>query len=197
MVLPSISKYTELQSFVPDLQLPMLVSLELNFCAITYRHVIGTSTYMSSETSQVEYNIVDGAHPEMKAVYFNQENIGWCCGNRISFTKITHGFVFVPGMKRVSEMLPNKSGYNFVPGTAVCLTSSKRKRNRGKMIGMKIVIDTSYERMLTLNVSNTEKSEYVKIWKQLLNKCKKTGKILPNNYVISSTFLGNLTVPVS
>ena len=31
MVLPSISSYTELQSFVTELQLPMLVSLELDF----------------------------------------------------------------------------------------------------------------------------------------------------------------------
>jgi len=65
---------------------------------------------------------------------------------------------------------------------------------------MKIVIDTTYERMLTLNASNKEKSEYVKIWKQLLDKCKKTGKITANNYVISSTFSsgkGNLNVLVS
>ncbi len=41
MVLPSISSYTELQSFVTELQLPMLVSLELDFHSVTYRHVIG------------------------------------------------------------------------------------------------------------------------------------------------------------
>ena len=70
-------------------------------------------------------------------------------------------------------MLQDKSGYNFVPGTAVCLTTSKRKRNRGQKIGMKIVTETTYERMLTLNVCNKEKSEYVKIWKQLMDKCKK------------------------
>jgi hypothetical protein len=108
----------------------------------------------------------------MKAIYFNQENIDWCCGNGISFTKITHGFVFVPGIIRVHKMLQDKSGYNAVPGTAVCLTTSKRERNRGQKIGMKIAIDTKYEKMLTLNVSNKEKSEYVKIWKQLVDKCK-------------------------
>ena len=99
-----------------------------------------------------------------------------CCGNGISFTKITHGFVFVPGMKRVREMLQDKPGYNFVPGTAVCLTTSKRRRNRGKKIGMKIVTDNTYERMLMLNVYNKEKSEYVKIWKQLTEKYKKQAK---------------------
>ena len=49
-------------------------------------------------------------------------------------------------------MLQDKSGYNFVPGTAVCLTTSKRKRNRGEKKAMKIVTDTTYERMLKLNV---------------------------------------------
>jgi hypothetical protein len=152
MVLLPISSYADLQFFVTELQLPMLVSLELDFHSVTYRHVIGISPYISSETSQVEYHIIDGAHPEMKAIFFNEENIDRCCGNRISFTKIIHGFVFAPGMKRVHEMLQDKSGYNFVQGTAVCLTTSKRKRNRAEKIDMKIVTDTTYERMLTLNV---------------------------------------------
>ncbi len=168
-----------MQSFVTELQLPMLVSLELDFCSVTYRHVIGISPfspYMSSETSQVKYHIIDGAHPEMKPMYFNQENIDWCCGNGISFIKITHGFVFVPGMKRVHEMLQDKSGFNLIAGMAVCLTTSKRTRNRGQKIGMKIVLDTKYERMFTLNVYNKEKCEYVKIWKQLFDKCKKQAK---------------------
>jgi hypothetical protein len=78
--------------------------------------------------------IIDGSHPEMKAIFFNQENIDCCCGNRISFTKIIHGFVFVPGMKRVHEMLQDKSGYNFVPGTAVCLTTSKIVSQHQKVI---------------------------------------------------------------
>ena len=74
-------------------------------------------------------------------------------------------------------MLQDKSGYNVVPGTAVCLTTSKRKRNRGENKAMRIhVTDTTYERMLTLNVSNKEKSENVKIWKQLMDKCKKQAK---------------------
>lgn len=176
MVLPSISCYTELQSFVTELQLPMLVSLELDFSSVTYRHVIGISPYKSSETSQVEYHIIDGAHPEMRAIYFNQENIDWCCGQGISFNKIRHGFVFVPGMKRVHEMLQDKTGFNYVPGTAVCLTTSKRKRNRGEKKGIKIVTDTTYERMSTMNVYNKEKSEYAKIWNQLMEKFKKQTK---------------------
>ena len=48
-----------------------------------------------------------------------------------------------------------------------------------------------------LNVYNKEKSECVKIWKQLTEKYKKTCKIKPNHYLISSTFLsgnGNLNI---
>ena len=42
---------------------------------------------------------------------------------------------------------------------------------------MKIhVTDTTYESMLSLNVYNKEKSEYVKIWKQLTDKYKKQAK---------------------
>jgi hypothetical protein len=73
-------------------------------------------------------------------------------------------------------MLQDKSGYNFVPGTAVCLTTSKRKRNRGEKKATKIVTEMTYERMLTLNVYSKEKSKYVKIWKQLMDKYKKQAK---------------------
>jgi len=79
-------------------------------------------------------------------------------------------------MKRVCEMLQDNSGHNLVPGTAVCLTTSKRKRNRGQKIGMKIVTDTTYERMLMLDVYNKEKSKCVKIWKQLMDNCRKQTK---------------------
>ena len=64
MVLPSILSYTELKSLVTELQLPMLVSLELDFCSITFRHVIDISPYMSPETSQVEYHIMMGLIPK-------------------------------------------------------------------------------------------------------------------------------------
>ena len=67
-------------------------------------------------------------------------------------------------------MLQDKSGYNLVPETALCLTTSKRKRNRGQKIGMKIVTGTKYERVLMLNVYTNEKSEYVKMWKQIMDK---------------------------
>ena len=93
-----------LQTFVTDSGIPMLVSLELNFRTFTYYHVIGISPFISSETSQVQYHIIDGAHPQMKAMKFSQENIDWCCGEEISFTKIEFGFAFVPGKKRVLEI---------------------------------------------------------------------------------------------
>ena len=120
LVIPSISSYSCLQTFVTDLGIPMLVSLDLNFCSVPYEKVIGISLFISSERSQVEYNIIDGAHLEVKAMNFSQENVDWCCGKELSFDKITNGFAFVPGRNRVFEMSNDDSGYHLVPGTVVC-----------------------------------------------------------------------------
>ena len=158
--LPSISTYSVLQKFVTESGIPMLVSLELNFRTFTYYHVIGISPFISSETSQVEYHIIDGAHPQMKAMKFSQENIDWCCGEEISFTKIEFGFAFVPGKKRVLEMLTDKAGYNVVPGTSLCLTTTPKTSKRGG----KNKTDLTYERIFGQNnVIRRERSEYVKI----------------------------------
>ena len=109
----------------------MLVSLELIFGSFTCKHVIGISLIISSETSQLEYHIIDCAHPEVKAMIFNKENIDWCCGEALSFDKIGQGFAFVPGWNRVCEMFNDDSGYHLVPGTAVCLPNSMKKRKKG------------------------------------------------------------------
>jgi hypothetical protein len=45
--------------------------MKLDFCSVKFAHVIGISPYMSAETSQVEYHIIDGSHTEMKAINFN------------------------------------------------------------------------------------------------------------------------------
>ncbi len=164
MVLPQISGFTSLQSFVTKLSIPMLVSLELNCRTYTLRHVIGILPIVSPETNQVKYHIIDGAHPEMKAMKFSQENVDWCCGEEISFKKIACGFAFVPGKKRVLEMLTDKAGYNVVPGTLLCLTKPPKTSKRGG----KNKTNITYERIFGQNnVIKKEKSEYVKIWKQL------------------------------
>ena len=170
-VLPSISTFAELESFVKKMGIPMLINLELKFPLITLGHVIGISPYKASETSQVEYHIIDGAHPEMKAMHFNKENIDWCCGTDLKLGRITQGFVFVPGRKRVSEMLQDKLGYHIEPGTAVCLTKNIKKNGKNNEIQQ-----LYHKRMLALNVSNKEKSEYVKIWKGLMDDHKKQVK---------------------
>jgi hypothetical protein len=75
MVLPQITCFTSLQSFVTKLSVPMLVSVELKCRTYMLRHVIGILPIISRETGQVKYHIIDGAHPEMKAMKFSQENI--------------------------------------------------------------------------------------------------------------------------
>ena len=165
--LPSITTFSELESFVTQMGIPILINLELKFRFVTFGHVIGISPYKLSEGNLIEYHIIDGAHPEMKAMHFNKENIDWCCGNDLKLEKINEGFGFVPGRKRVLEMLNDKSGYDLVQGTAVCLTKTIKKKGKEKE-----ELDT-IERMLALNVCNKEKSEYVKIWKQLMDQHKK------------------------
>ena len=165
--LPSISSYSCLQTFVTELGIPMLVSLKLNFGSFTCNHVIGISPFIPSETSQLEYHIIDGAHPGEKAMIFNKENIDWCCGEALSFDKIAYGFAFVPGRKRVLEMFNDDSGYHSIPGTAVCLTSNSDIRKKDNNI-----CEQTYERMFALNVSKKGKSEYVKIWKKLMEEFK-------------------------
>ena len=146
----------------------MLVSLELNFGSNTCNTVIGISPIISSETSQVEDHIIEGAHPELKAMNFSKENMDWCCGNELSFDKITYGFSFVPGWNRECEMFNDDSGYHLVPRTAVCLPNSMKKRKKG---GNK-KSDATYERMLVLTVSNKGRGEYAKIWKKLMEDFK-------------------------
>ena len=65
-------------------------------------------------------------------------------------------------------MFNDDSGYHLVPGTAVCLPNSMKKRKKG---GNK-KSDATYQRMLALNVSKKEKREYVKIWKKLMEEFK-------------------------
>ena len=65
------------------------------------------------------------------------------------------------------EMFNDKSGYHVVKGTVLCLTMTIKRKGKEKE-----ELD-SIKRMLALNVSNKEKSEYVKIWKQLTDEHKK------------------------
>jgi hypothetical protein len=66
-------------------------------------------------------------------------------------------------------MLQDKSGYHIVPGTAVCLTKNAKNIGKGD-----VKLPVFHERVLALNVSDKEKSEYVKIWKKLMDEHKKT-----------------------
>ena len=66
------------------------------------------------------------------------------------------------------EMFNDDSGYHSIPGTAVCLTSNsdiRKKKDNNEC-------EQTYERMFALNVSKKEKSEYVKIWKKLMEEFK-------------------------
>ena len=53
IVIPSILSYSCLQTVLTELRIPMLVSLELNFCSVPHEHVIGISPIISSDMGQV------------------------------------------------------------------------------------------------------------------------------------------------
>ncbi len=66
-------------------------------------------------------------------------------------------------------MFNDDSGYHLVPGTAVCLSNSMKKRKNG---GNK-KSDATYERMLALNVFKSGRDEYAKNWKKPMEDFKR------------------------
>ena len=81
-------------------------------------------------------------------------------------------------------MFNDDSGYHLVPGTAVCLPNSMKKRMKG---GNK-KSDATYERMLALNVSKKGRGEYAKIGRNLW-KSSTRKRLSQTKYFMSKTFL--------
>jgi hypothetical protein len=96
-----LSYYTHL------MKLPILVLVHMSFNenATKYRHVIDICPYMSSsDCSELKISIVDGAHPELKAMQFTRDNIMWCCGDDAQST--FEGFAFFSWQKTFKKITP-------------------------------------------------------------------------------------------
>ena len=122
-VLPREMDFEKLSYYTHLMKLPILVSVQMSFNenATKYRHVIGICPYMSSsDCSELKISIVDGAHPELKAMQFTRDNIRWCCGDDTQST--FEGFAFFPG-KRLSKRLLRQVGQGVRNGSkiSVCL----------------------------------------------------------------------------
>ena len=124
-VLPREMDFEKLSYYTHLMKLPILVSVQMSFNenATKYRHVIGICPYMSSsDCSELKISIVDGAHPELKAMQFTRDNIRWCCGDDTQST--FEGFAFFPG-KRLSKRLLHQVGQGLRNGSRISVCWGK------------------------------------------------------------------------
>ena len=103
--LPSGLDYEALTYWMKEIPLPILVSLRI--AGVDFEHVIGLCPYRSTPGSNVQFQIIDGAHPSMRPIEFSLYNLEWCCGGK--FTTTTSGFIFLPGRKRTRNLIDSSA----------------------------------------------------------------------------------------
>ena len=87
--LPASMGYEELTKKAMSHSGPILVSLPLD----SFQHVIGICPHL------LGLQIVDGCHPSLQPMPYSKDNLSWCCGDGLLFTKIASGFTLSPGKK--------------------------------------------------------------------------------------------------
>ena len=151
--LPEGLNYKDLTEYVQQLQLPILVSLSVNYGADSYDHVVGICPYKDLGGGDAHFRIVDGAHPDLQCIEYSSQNLDWCCGVGNQFTVTTDGFAFIPSPRRTITLLKHmqEGGHNRI-GTTVCLniegTSNKIP-----------------QKLKDMNIVRKEISDYYKITK--------------------------------
>jgi hypothetical protein len=105
-LLPNDMDFENLSYYAHLIKLPMVVSIKMSFNdgATNYGYIIGLCPYFSSGYFQLNISIIEGAHPELKAMQFTQENIWWCCGDK-SQTKFG-GFAFLQEEHSQKDFFP-------------------------------------------------------------------------------------------
>ena len=106
---PKRMDFVALSTLMRNACLPMLVSLELKFGATSYEHVIGICPNKPADGGVTQFFIIDGAHPQLKAIEFSLDNLNWCCGGTNSFSVVSEGFLLCPLQKRTKEIVDNWS----------------------------------------------------------------------------------------
>ena len=123
--LPELN-YEKLTHLLKSLCLPMLVSLRLDM----YEHVIGISPYKNPEGGDMQFRIIDGAHPKLQCTEYSLANLNSCCGPGISFTHTSSGIAFIPGKTRsrkIIQRLIDEHGDNLdKSGLTICLRAQKK-----------------------------------------------------------------------
>jgi len=94
-----------LMELVKRLALPTIVTTTMPLGeGCKYGHVFGICPY-KTKSDDVQFAIIDGAHPELKPISLSECNLKWCVsGLEPSSLKYT-GFAFMPGKKRSRRLI--------------------------------------------------------------------------------------------
>ena len=104
--LPKEMNFTMLLDVSGKSCLPLSVPLSLNCKGTQCTHTIGMYPIRPIGGGPFKFQIVDGAHPDLKSIALSTENIDWCCGD-LSFTTTAGSFVLLPYSKR-SQCVPKR-----------------------------------------------------------------------------------------
>lgn len=102
---PGKMDFVALSMLMRNACLPMLVSLKLKFKRISYEHVIGICSKKSSDGGETQFFIIDGEHPQLKAIKLSLDNLNWCCGGTNGFSVVSEGFLLCPPPKLTKDIV--------------------------------------------------------------------------------------------
>ena len=102
---PKRMDFVALSTLMRNACLPMFVSLELKFGVTSYEHVIGICPNKPADGGVTQFFIIDGAHPQRKAIEFSLDNLHWCCGGTNGFSVVSEGFLLCPSPKLTKDVV--------------------------------------------------------------------------------------------
>ena len=102
---PEEMDFVALSTLMRNACLPMLVSLRLESGNNSYEHVIGICPNKPDDGGETQFLIIDGAHPQLKAIEFSLDNLNWCCGGTNGFTVVSEGFLLCPSPRLTKRIV--------------------------------------------------------------------------------------------
>ena len=119
-----------LMAMVKLLALPTIVTTTMPLGeGCKYGHVFGICPY-KTKSNDVQFAIIDGAHPELKPILLSESNLKWCLSRlEPSGLKYT-GYAFMPGKKRSKHLIRKQLQCNF--GTVTNI--SPTQESVGKLV---------------------------------------------------------------
>ena len=80
------------------------ISIDLSFASASYQHIIGIRPFKPPAGDEVEFQIIDGSHSDLRPIELSATNMDWCCGKGRNFTRATNSFAFFPANSRSKEV---------------------------------------------------------------------------------------------